>query len=131
MDNDFPLMRFADVVYMRAEAILRGASGSIDWNLLGLMRLRANATPYTGVGTGGTLLDLDELLRERGREFAWELVRRRDLIRFGKYSYQDPAHWASNWRQPAVTVNPRNQWFPIPRAVLETSAGVWTQNPGY
>jgi UDP-N-acetyl-D-mannosaminuronic acid transferase (WecB/TagA/CpsF family) len=125
MNNDFPLMRYADVLYMREEAILRGATGTSGLGgEMDLIRTRAGVEPYA-LGS----LTLDELLDERGREFAWELVRRRDLIRFEKYS--DPAWWAASrsWRTN-VNTNKAREWFPIPARVLESNSA-WTQNPGY
>ncbi len=120
-DNDFVLMRYADVLYMKAEAILRGATNGDLTKLLAepefqLIRTRANMPAYAS-------LDLDELLDERGREFAWEMVRRRDLIRYNRYS------------QGEWDFKPKGEkyldWFPIPRKMIETSGGIWQQNPGY
>ena len=67
------------------------------------------------------------LLDERGREFVWELVRRRDLIRFGKF---ESVEFVSN-------KDPLRKWFPIPYSILEKAVRdeygnpIWTQNPGY
>ena len=87
MENDFVLFRYADVLYMKAEAILRGGQGNLNQLLQDAsfrkIRQRAGVNYYTS-------LTLDELLDERGREFYWECVRRRDLIRFGKYN--DPTY---------------------------------------
>ena len=88
MENDFVLFRYADILYMKAEAILRGGQGASLSTLLNdasfkKIRQRAGVTPYS-------TLKLDELLDERGREFYWECVRRRDLIRFNKYN--DPKY---------------------------------------
>ena len=136
-ENDFPLFRYADVLYMKAEAQLRknGTTtllGDADFDRI---RVRAGVKPYTST-TLHTGNFETELLAERGREFAWELVRRRDLIRFGKYS--DPAWWATSasWRGP-VRTDPFREWFPIPGAVLMRShvgddgENIWTQNFGY
>lgn len=122
-ENDFVLFRYADVLYMKAEALLRGATSGNLTELLAmpdfqLMRTRVNQTPYTE----GTLT-LDELLDERGREFAWEMVRRRDLIRYNRFSQ-------GTWDYKQV-VDKHFDWFPIPRKMIETSGGLWTQNPGY
>jgi len=134
MQNDFPIIRYAEVLYMRAEAILRGAAGTIDWGYLAPIRTRAGVEPYNA----GTLT-LDELLAERGREFAWEMIRRRDLIRFGKYT--DANFWgqSASWRGSVATPGqPHRVWFPIPDRVLRrswidpaTGQHLWTQNPGY
>jgi hypothetical protein len=121
-ENDFVLLRYADVLYMKAEAMLRGADGDLaafistpDFQLI---RTRAGVTPYTTA-----TLTLDEMLSERGREFAWECVRRRDLIRYGKF-----AQGTWDFKQP---VDATRNWFPIPRKRIEVSGGKLTQNPGY
>ena len=70
---------------------------------------------------------IDEILDERGREFAWELVRRRDLIRFDKFKDVEFVTAKDAYRN----------WFPIPYAVLQKSLkdengnSIWTQNAGY
>lgn len=119
-DNDFVLFRYADVLYMKAEAILRGGEGDLAALLqdseFQLIRSRAGVTPYAS-------LDLDELLDERGREFAWENIRRRDLIRYNKFSQGE-------WTFKPVREKYLD-WFPIPRKMIETSGGLWTQNYGY
>lgn len=119
-DNDFVLFRYADVLYMKAEAIIRGGEGDLAALLADpefqLIRTRAGVTPYAS-------LDLDEILDERGREFAWENIRRRDLIRYNKFSQGE-------WTFKPVTEKYRD-WFPIPRKMIETSGGLWTQNDGY
>lgn len=120
-DNDFVIFRFADVLYMQYEAAVRGGDNAKAAALLTepefqLIRSRAGVTPYAS-------LDLDELLVERGREFAWELIRRRDLIRFGKFA---EGEWEFKPKRDKMY-----NWFPIPRKMIETSGGLWTQNPGY
>lgn len=120
-DNDFVLFRYADVLYMQYEAAYRAGNTKKTAELLAnaefqKIRTRVNMPAYT-------TLDLNELLDERGREFAWEMVRRRDLIRYNQYS------------QGSWMFKPKGEkhldWFPIPRKMIETSGGLWTQNPGY
>ncbi|MCD8178787.1 MAG: RagB/SusD family nutrient uptake outer membrane protein [Tannerellaceae bacterium] len=80
-DNDIPIFRYADILMMKAEAILRGATatlGDTPESLVNQIRECAKA-PFVD------RMDLDELLDERAREFADEYWRRNDLIRFGKY----------------------------------------------
>ena len=120
-DNDFVLFRYADVLYMAYEAAYRLGDGYAATLLADpdfqKMRTRVGLTAYA-------TLDLDELLDERGREFAWEMVRRRDLIRFNKYS-------KGEWLFKKAAADNHWDWFPIPRKMIETSGGLWTQNPGY
>ncbi|WP_207421119.1 RagB/SusD family nutrient uptake outer membrane protein [Desertivirga brevis] len=84
-NNDMPVLRLADVLMMKAEAILRGANpttvnGELQTAdvLVNKIRSRAKAPLVSGI-------TLDGLLEERAREFAWEGWRRNDLIRFGKF----------------------------------------------
>ena len=121
-DNDFVLMRYADVLYMQYEAAKRAGNETKCAELLAdadfqKIRTRAGVSAYSS-------LDLDELLNERGREFAWEMVRRRDLIRYNKYS-------KGSWDFKPAAADNHCDWFPIPRKMIETSGGLWTQNPGY
>jgi len=135
-ENDFVLMRYADILWMKEEAILRGGQGVSGFNSDDFKTLRKRTFAYDSNPEGAytaaypTVLNLDEILNERGREFAWEMVRRRDLIRYGKFNDPKYVEYVTN---TDVTRN----WFPIPFSVLEKSErdengnALWTQNPGY
>lgn len=135
-ENDFVLFRYADVLWMKEEAILRGGAGTSGYNTQDFITLRKRAFAYDADPAAAynaaypKALTLDGILDERGREFAWENMRRRDLIRFGKYGDQNYIDFVS------ATDTYRN-WFPIPYKILEKSVrdengnAVWTQNPGY
>src|SRR5690606_10457456 len=70
MHNDYVLFRYADVILMKAEALVRsGQSGDAE-----LKKVRSR------VGAGGRDATLQNLLDERLLEFAWEGVRRQDLV---------------------------------------------------
>ena len=78
---------------MAAEAILRGAEGGSRTEALEYVneiRDRAYLSGKYGNGVSGRIsdsrLNLDFLLDERARELHMELVRRTDLIRFGKFT---------------------------------------------
>lgn len=82
-EADIVILRLADVYLMRAEAKLRksndAAAALADVNLV---RASRNATtPPPALSS----MSLDLLYRERGFEFYWEMLRRPDMIRFGKY----------------------------------------------
>lgn len=131
-ENDFVLFRYADVLYMKEEAILRGGIGTSGINTPDFQKIRKRAFAYDAdageskVYTSGTLT-LDEILKERGREFAWENIRRRDLIRFDKFNDIQYVEGRESFRK----------WFPIPFSVIEKSLRdengnpIWTQNEGY
>lgn len=115
--NDFPVFRYADVLLMKAEAILRGASatqGQTPLSLVNQIRSRAKATLFTSI-------DLEELLDERARELTHEFWRRNDLIRFGKFE--------DTWGvKTDADVNHRI--FPIPSTEIALNP-LLGQNPGY
>lgn len=103
LSNHFPIFRYADVLLMKAEAIIRQGGNGDEW--VNQIRTRAGVAPWTGVS-------LDQLLAERGRELFWEAHRRQDLIRFGEFNKA----W---WEKDASTTD-RNT-FPIPQWVLDSN----------
>ncbi|MES2893482.1 MAG: RagB/SusD family nutrient uptake outer membrane protein [Bacteroidota bacterium] len=113
-NNDFAVFRYADVLLMKAEAMLRTGNAAGALVIVNSIRLKRGATPLVAV-------TLDGLLDERGRELYWEGFRRQDQIRFGKYllAYQE---------KPAS--DPKTLLFPIPGSQLAVNANL-TQNPGY
>jgi len=81
-NNDFPVFRYADILLMKAESILRGATATNGQTALTLVNqlraVRTTSTPWAAV-------TLEDLYKERCREFSWECWHRNDMIRFGKY----------------------------------------------
>jgi starch-binding outer membrane protein, SusD/RagB family len=122
--NDVPIFRYADILLMKAEAILRGATAT---NSDTPMSLFNQIRSYVAAPTITTSPTLQDILDERGREFFSEMWRRNDLIRFGQFE--------NDWGLKHV-INPDAQtekWrriFPIPTAVMNTNTN-WTQNTGY
>jgi starch-binding outer membrane protein, SusD/RagB family len=113
-NNDWVVFRYADVLMMKAEALLR--TGKVSDALLIVNQIRTKR-----LATAITTLTLDQMLDERGREFYWEGWRRQDLIRFGKF--------LQPWQEKAAS-DPRNLLFPIPSDQLAVNPNL-TQNPGY
>lgn len=117
-NSDFPIYRYADVLLMKAEALMRLNGGTATQEAVDLVNevhSRAGLPDYSV-----TELTLDELLDERGRELAWEGHRRQDLIRFGKFH-------TGGWEFMEPQSSNRNI-FPIPQWVLDANPGVYTQN---
>lgn len=81
---DFPVIRYADVLLMFAEASLGGISGDAPANNTGLnpleqvnkLRLRAGVDPLGN-------LTMDAIMQERAFELCGEYVRKYDLMRWG------------------------------------------------
>ncbi|MEG1700665.1 MAG: RagB/SusD family nutrient uptake outer membrane protein [Alistipes sp.] len=137
---NFPLLRYADVLLMYAEAVneLNGAPDDLAKECVKKVRERA------GIKTDDSQLtdDFRELVRnERGRELAFEGVRKFDLIRWGTfvkemndYSKQvadprwvnDPkAHYAA---ETGSSVRPKHIYLPIPSKELGVNK-LLRQNP--
>ena len=114
--NDFPIVRYGDVILMYAEATARAAG---DWNnattrgVVEQIRSRAGLSSTPAVTA-------DFFLAERGREMFQESSRRTDLIRFGKYGEA----W---WNKPASAAH--KTLMPIPFDAVSNNG--FTQNDGY
>ncbi|NID09595.1 RagB/SusD family nutrient uptake outer membrane protein [Fibrivirga algicola] len=122
-DADISIVRLADVYLMRAEAKLRKSNDAAG-ALADVNTVRAARTA-TAPAPALTSMNLDLLLRERGFELYWEMVRRTDLIRFGKYE--------SAWTEKTDS-NPQKRLFPIPQTAIDGASnlpGYLVQNPGY
>ena len=132
-ENDYVLMRYADVLWMKEEAILRGGQGASGFNTPDFQTLKKRAFAYEADPAAAyaaaypNVLTLENILDERGREFSWECIRRRDLIRFNQFD-----------KVEYVTGNEAfRRWFPIPFSVIEKAkrdengTPIWTQNEGY
>ena len=106
-NSDFPIYRYADVLLMKAECLMRlnyGTATQEALSLINQIHTRAGLEPYTTI-------TLNELLDERGRELAWEGHRRQDLIRFDKFAN-------GVWEfKPQTSEN--REIFPIPEWVIE------------
>ena len=114
-DVDLPIVRLADVYLMRAEAKLRkgDAAGALaDVNAIRAARTFSKPAPAL------TSMTLDLLFRERGFELYWELLRRTDMIRFGKYE--------GIWTEKSNT-DKFKRLFPIPQTAIDGASNI----PGY
>jgi hypothetical protein len=114
MKNDYVLVRYAEVLLNKAEAMMRQnkPGGEMFVNMIreraGLPDMDANMT-------------MDDLLAERGRELFYEGLRRQELIRFGKYT--EP--WAFKSQAPSTAI-----LFPKPAPQLNANPNL-EQNEGY
>ncbi|MFZ5998919.1 MAG: RagB/SusD family nutrient uptake outer membrane protein [Bacteroidota bacterium] len=122
-DADIILLRLADVYLMRAEAKLRksndAAAALQDVNTVRAARTATKPAPAL------TSMNLDLLFRERGFEFYWEMHRRTDMIRFGKYE--------GTWTEK-TNADVTKRIFPIPQTAIDAASnipGYLVQNQGY
>lgn len=82
---DFPILRYADVLLMFAEASIGGIGGDAPTNTTGLNPLNEFNKVRTRAGLSGIgTLTMDAIEMERAKEFAGEYIRKWDLMRWGK-----------------------------------------------
>jgi len=126
-DLNLPLIRYAEVILIKAEAkLMQGQNADDEINMI---RHRAGLTNVTNA-------DMTELKKQRRCELAGEWANRHtDLVRWGdaKAAYAQPLHGATGavvW--PARTFDPakHNVW-PVPRTEVTSSNGVVKQNTGW
>jgi hypothetical protein len=121
-EADISIVRLADVYLMRAEAKMR--KGDASGALADVNKIRAART-VTKPAPALSTMTLDLLLRERGFELYWEMHRRTDLIRFGKYE--------NAWTEKS-NADKNKRVFPIPQTAIDGASnlpGYLKQNPGY
>ena len=116
-DLNIPLMRLAEMYLMRAEAKLRKGDAAGAQTDINTVRLARDGGIMLGQAPG-----LDEMLDELGFEFYWEMHRRTDLVRFGKFQ--------ESWTEKPASNDANKRIFPIPTNAVNANPNLF-QNPGY
>lgn len=149
LSNDYPLFRYAEVLMMKAESLLRIGKADEAATIVTQVRQRDfPGDPSKAVVTGAQLkggsayqygmkdavnnqfsneggadLVFGRFLDELSWEFDQEGHRRTDMIRFGAFTKK-------SWLSHAATNNINRTLFPIPRTEIQKNNNL-TQNPGY
>ena len=149
LSNDYPIFRYADVLMMKAESLLRtGQSDAAATIVTDVRRRNFLSDPAKAIVTGAQLqqgssyayglkdqvnnlftneggadIQYGRFLDELGWEFDQEGHRRTDLIRFGVFTKK-------SWLSHTATNNNNRILFPIPRTEIEKNNNL-VQNPGY
>ncbi|WP_116788276.1 RagB/SusD family nutrient uptake outer membrane protein [Flavobacterium psychrotrophum] len=144
LGNDFPVLRYADVLLMKAEALMRSGQAGAG-ALVTQVRMRAFDDASLATVTdaqlsagstydygrrdtnsetheGGADIQYGRFLDELGWEFCQEGRRRQDLIRFNVFTTKS---WFSH--DPS---NANKNLYPIPLQATQTNSNL-VQNPGY
>lgn len=150
LDNDYPMFRYADILMMKAEALLRTGAANDAALLVTEVRKRSFPT-YPSKATvtaadlqkgstynygwqekngsvngsnGGADIHYGRFLDELGWEFSSEAHRRQDLIRFGVFQ-------TKSWFNHRPNANGKSRiLFPIPNAEISKNPKL-KQNDGY
>jgi len=126
---NFIVLRYTDILLLKAECILHGAPGSqandVD-AVINQVRQRA------GLSGTKTNITLSELLDERRKEFLGEGSRWHDLVRFGMVESV-----MTSWIASEDVLNQIRPFqkdyilYPLPQAELDVKVGLYEQNKGY
>ena len=146
LSNDWPLFRYADVLMMKAECLLRtgdadGAAALVtrvrerDFKsdpskavVTGAQLLMGSSYDYglrnhlTSTDEGGANIQYGRFLDELAWEFNQEARRRTDMIRFGVFTKKSWLSHSPNGDYRAL--------FPIPKTEIDKNPNL-KQNPGY
>ena len=123
---NYPVLRYADVLLMKAEAIneINGGPTSDAYNAINQVRTRAQIANLTSGLNQAAFRD--SVFLERRKEFIQEGHRWFDLVRQGGTVLVDALHKIS--AKSAATS--KNTLFPIPLVEIQQNAKL-KQNPGY
>lgn len=122
--TDVPVLRYADMLLTRAEALneLNGPTTEV-LALINQVRTRAGIANLTSTDTPTKDGFRTAIFRERGWEFVAEGKRREDLIRQGTFISLAQARGITN-------AKPERTLFPIPQIEIDANK-LCIQNPGY
>jgi starch-binding outer membrane protein, SusD/RagB family len=118
-NQDFPLIRYADVLLMHAEALNELDQSADAHEYLNTVRNRAGLDDLSGLSKTDFL---DAVLHERRLEFAAEGHRWFDLVRTGKLETLVPL------AKPGVIPQSRHYLFPIPQRERDVNTNLPQNN---
>jgi len=149
LNNDYPLLRYTDVLMMKAECLLRTGDANGAAAIVTQVRGRAFTDPAKAVVTGAQLqggsgyayglrdagglgttneggadITYGRFLDELGWEFNQEGRRRQDMIRFGAFSSKSYLGYQGSTSKAYTSL------YPIPLSALQTNGNL-KQNAGY
>lgn len=126
-DTDLAMIRLSEIYLSYAECTMHGVGDKAKGlQYVNLVRGRAGVTPWTSAD-----LTAENMLAERSRELYWELTRRSDLVRFGKFTGPDQMLWS--WKGNTLegnSINARYDVMPVPANVIAAQPD-FKQNTGY
>jgi len=121
-ENNFPILRYADVLLIYAEALARSTGvTAAAMDAVNMVRRRAFGVVDNTYDLSTTLTApqlIDAILQERSYELCFEADRWYDLTRTNKYLQVASA---LNFYYVARAVQPNHRWFPIPTQEVQSN----------
>lgn len=137
-ENDWPILRYADVLLMYAEVLNEVEGPSAGLKYLNLVRERAGLPEIESSEVTTRNVFRTYLEKERRLELAFENQRWFDLLRWGKAievvnKHIQETEWDfySGYTQQINKLKEHQLILPIPQSVIDNNPGVITQNPNY
>ena len=130
-DANWPLLRYADVLLVYAEAQNELGKATSAITLLNKVRARSNAVEATADDLDTQTKLRSAIIEERAKEFACEADRRWDLLRWGIYLDAMNAFGGTDDSGVLKSRTERNLLFPIPAQELNTNKAINSNNPGW
>ena len=125
--TDFPVLRYADVLLMAAEALneVSYEPNGDAFTFLNEVRTRAGLPAYTSADLADQTSFRDAVLQERNLELPLELHRWYDLLRTGRA--------IEAMKEVGLTIGQNDLLFPIPNSqvLIYNNPSGFPQNPGY
>ena len=120
---DIPLYRLGGIYCMRAEAYFRSNRAALAMDDINKLRTTRTREALYANAPGKAITSLDEktLYNEIGYEMYWEMNRRKEMIRFGKFEE------GCSGKAPSKAFR---RIYPIPQSTLDAS-GAFKQNKDY
>lgn len=123
---NFPVLRYADVLLMKAECLLKtgGSQAEVD-NLVNEVRNRVGLDDLSNVS-------YEQLMEVRRRELIGEGLRWHDLVRSGLVVEVTNA-WIESVSSDKITnrITETDILYPVPQSQLDVKQDLYEQNPGY
>jgi hypothetical protein len=124
-DNlNFILIRYADVLLMKAEALNATGDNNEKYTALNLVRNRAGLGSVTAADGLNKDQFAEVLLQERMHELCCEHLRRWDLLRFGKL-----AQYMKD--RAGINIQSYHVLYPLPQAAVDANDAITENNTGY
>lgn len=126
--NNFYVLRYADVLLMRAEAENELNGPGNAYQFINLVRERAGIPALSSLTKDSFTL---AIRKERATELSFEGHRRYDLLRWGIYVQTIRNSTSKFLVEPAANIKDFHVLLPVPNNEIAASNGSLVQNPGY
>jgi len=125
---NFPVIRYADILLMKAEALSKSGGSQLEIDaIVNQIRQRAGLTlPLVNVS-------YEQIMEERRREFIGEGLRWHDLVRSGM-AIDVMLDWIAtedSGNKISTDITADDMIYAVPINQLDVKEGLYTQNPGY